>query len=50
MNRIFFMAPDVQSAKRVVADLRRAGIDRGHIHVIAKDDIPLGDLPTASFF
>ena len=50
MNRIFFMAPDVQSARRVVDDLLHAGIDRGHIHVIAKDDIPLEDLPTASFF
>jgi len=50
MNRIFLMAPDVESAKRVVDDLVRAGVDHSQIHVIAKDDIPLENLPTASFF
>ncbi len=50
MNRIFFIAPDVQSAKQVVNDLLRSDIPQDQIHAIAKDEIPLEDLPGASFF
>jgi hypothetical protein len=50
MDRIYFMAPDVDCAKRVVDDLLLARIEQRYIHVIAKDGIPLEGLPTASFF
>ena len=50
MRRLYFMAPDVQSARNTVNDLLLARIDEHHIHVIAKEGTPMEDLPTASFF
>ena len=50
MNRLHFMAPEVESAKRVVDELLLAHVEQRHMHVIAKDGISLEDLPTASFF
>lgn len=50
MKRLYFMAPDVESARRTVNELLLARIEERHIHVIAKEGTPLEDLPTASFF
>lgn len=49
MSRLYFTAPDVKSAKQVVDELLLNRIDERHIHVIAKDGVPLEDLPEASF-
>lgn len=50
MRRLYFMAPDVESARQTVNDLLLARIDESHIHVIAKEGTPMEDLPAASFF
>lgn len=50
MQRLYFMAPNVNSAKEVVNELLLARIDERHIHVIARDDTPMEDLPSASLF
>lgn len=50
MQKMYFIAPNVDSAKRLVEDLLLARIDERHIQVIAKDGIPLEDLPEASIF
>lgn len=47
-RRIYFMAPDVQAAKRVVDELLLARIEERHIHVLAREGTPLEDLPRAS--
>ena len=48
MRRIYFLLPSVDTAHKVVDELLLARIDEHHIHVIAKEDTPMGDLPQAS--
>lgn len=48
MRRIYFLTPDLATAKHVVNDLLLAKIEDKHIHVIAKRGTPLEDLPEAS--
>lgn len=48
MRRIYFIAPDIAITKRVVDDLILAKNDEKHIHVIAKRNTPLEDLPEAT--
>lgn len=50
MKRLYFTAPNVESARKTVNDLLLARIPENHIHVIAKEGTPLEDLPSASFF
>lgn len=50
MKRLYFVAPDVASARKTVDELLLARVDQHHIHAIAKDGTPMEDLPTASFF
>lgn len=47
MRRIYFLAPNVPSAKAIVDDLLLARIEERHIHVLAKEGTPLEDLPPA---
>ena len=46
-RRLYFLLPDVKSAKVVHNDLLLAKIDERHQHVIANDKIDLEDLPEA---
>lgn len=48
MRRIYFLAPNIAITKKIVDDLLLARIEERHIHVIAKRDTPLEDLPEAS--
>jgi hypothetical protein len=48
MRRIYFLIPDLETAKKVTDELLLARIDERHIHVIAREGTPLGDLPKAS--
>ena len=47
-RRLYFLLPNVARARQIVDELLLARIDDHHIHVIAKEDTPLGDLPQAS--
>lgn len=49
MKRIYFLAPNVKITKEIVDNLLLARIDEHHIHVLAKRDTPLENLPEASF-
>ena len=48
MRRIYFLVPDVPTAKRIVYDLLLSRIEWNHIHVIARRGTPLENLPEAS--
>jgi hypothetical protein len=48
MRRLYFMLPDIVTAKTVVDELLLKRIDDHHIHVVAKEGVELGDLPEAS--
>lgn len=48
MRRIYFLTPDIAVTKHIVNDLMQAKIDEKHIHIIAKRNTSLEDLPEAS--
>ena len=47
-RRLYFMVPDVASARQVHDELLLARIEDSHIHVLARDGIPLNGLNEAS--
>ena len=47
-RRLYFLLPTVDSARQIVNELLLARIDDSHIHVLARDDIALDDLPQAT--
>ncbi len=47
-RRLYFLLPGTARARQVVDELLLARIDDHHIHVIAKEGTPLGDLPQAN--
>jgi hypothetical protein len=48
MRRIYFLAPDMETTHAIVGELRSEGIEDNHIHILAKRDTPLEDMPEAS--
>lgn len=48
MRRLYFLLPDVETARKVVDELLLARIEERHIHVIAKEGTPMEDLPEAN--
>jgi hypothetical protein len=50
MKRIYFLVPDIETTHLIVDELRIKGIEDRHIHVLAKRDTPLEDMPEASVF
>ena len=47
-RRLYFLLPTVESTRQIVNELLLARIDDHHIHVMARDDIPINDLPQAT--
>lgn len=47
-KRLYFLISNLPSAHQIVNDLLIARIDDSHIHVMANDDIALGNLPKAT--
>jgi len=47
-RRIYFLLPNVGSARQVVNELLLARIDDHHIHLMAREGTTLGDLPQAN--
>ena len=50
MRRLYFVLPDMKTAHTVVDELLLKRIASNHIHVMAKDDADLEDLPEATLF
>jgi hypothetical protein len=48
-RRLYFMLPDVPSARALLDELLLARIEERHMHFWAKDGTPLPDMPEASF-
>ncbi len=48
MRRLYFMLPDLDTANTVVDELLLKRVDEHHIHVVAKEGTPMGDLPEAN--
>lgn len=49
-RRLYFLLPDLASARQSVEDLLLARVEARHIHVLARRGADLGDLPEASVF
>jgi len=47
-KRLYFLLPDLPTTEQVVNELLLARIDESHIHILAKDDVALGNLPEAN--
>ncbi len=47
MLRLVMLVPDVDTAKKIVADLLMSGLDKDEIHIIAKEGVALEGLPEA---
>lgn len=47
MKRLCFLSPDLAHTHGLVALLKANGIPEQHIYLLARDDIPLSDLPDA---
>ena len=50
MRRIYFLVPDIETTHLIVDELRSKGIEDRHMHVLAKRDTALEDMPEASVF
>lgn len=48
MRRIYFLVPDMPTAKRIIDELLLARVEERHLHVLAKRGTPMEDLPEAS--
>ncbi len=50
MRRIYFLAPNIEVTHKIVDELHTLGIEDHHLHILAKRDTPLEDLPEATEF
>lgn len=48
-KRLYYLLSDIPSTREIVNELLLARIDEPHIHVLAKDNTSMDDLPKASF-
>ena len=48
MQRIYFLVPDLAITHAIVDEVKAAGIEERHIHVIGPENVPLEELPEAS--
>jgi hypothetical protein len=49
MRRIYFLSPNLEVSKKIVDHLLLARIEERHIHVLAKRDTPMENLPEATY-
>ena len=47
MKRLCFLSPDIEHARRAVADLKRNGVPEKHIYALARYGTDMEDLPDA---
>jgi hypothetical protein len=48
LRRLYFLLPDVATARKVVDELLLAHVEWKHIHLLAREGVPLEDLPEAA--
>ena len=49
MKRIYFLIPNIETAKKIVDELLLVRIDEKHMHVLAKRGTEMENLPEASY-
>ena len=48
MRRLYFLLPDIKTARMIVTELLLNHVEERHMHIIAKEGTSLGELPEAS--
>jgi len=48
LRRLYFLVPDVPTARKIVDELLLAHVEWKHIHLLAREGVPLEDLPEAA--
>ncbi|WP_040662374.1 membrane protein [Nitrococcus mobilis] len=48
MRRLYFLLPNVETTRSVVHELLLNHVEERHIHVVAREGVPLEDLPKAT--
>jgi hypothetical protein len=48
LRRLYFLLPDVPTARKIVDELLLAHVEWRHIHLLAREGTPLEDLPEAA--
>lgn len=48
MKRLYFLLPNVETARGLVHELLLNHVKKRKIHIVAREEMPLGDLPEAS--
>lgn len=48
MQRIYFLVPDIETSRTIVAELEQTEVEQKHIHIVAAAGVALEDLPEAS--
>ena len=48
MQRIYFLVPDIETSRAIVAELKKADVEEKHVHLVAAEGVSLEDLPEAS--
>lgn len=46
-HRLYFLVPDLETAETIVDELLLKRVEERHIHVVARDGTPMGQLPEA---
>ena len=49
-RRLYFLFPDIEVVRKVVDELLLARIEESHMHVLARDGVPMDGLPEANIF
>lgn len=49
MKRLYFLIPNIETAKKIVDELLVERVDERHMHVLAKRGTPMENLPEASY-
>ncbi len=47
-RRLYFLLPDIQRARQILDELLLARIEERHIHILAREGIPMNNLPSAT--
>ena len=49
MRRLYFLVPDLDTARQIVNELLLARVEERHIHLVAREGTSMEDLPEATF-
>lgn len=50
VRRIYFLTPNIETTHKIIDELRTNGIEDRHMHILAKRDTYLEDMPEATEF